>query len=312
METLRRNFTSIPPLAFATARATDEQTRAAFDALDGDGDGLLSREEVDSYLDKMGYGTDERARFFARTDADADGALTYEEFKLGWTFISTFSIANHTEGEVVRKPGAVRGMDLVIEKSSGCTIMICDHSSQVLIDGLDDCRVLIGPCAGSVFARRCTNCTIAVATRQLRTRGCERCTFHLYCATEPVIEASMAVQFAPFNASYPQLKKHFVDAALEPTANLWWAVYDFNEAEAVAEGAPHWSELPEGEWSPWIVPLQGAEGADLGPPENPVPRDARAPLPKDSMRGMAMGGPPPGMGAPPGMQRQGSRSCTVL
>ena len=91
METLRRKFTSIPPLAFATARATDEQTRAAFDALDSDGDGLLSQDEVDKYLDKKGFGADERGRFFARTDVNSDGVITYEEFRLGWTFISTFS-----------------------------------------------------------------------------------------------------------------------------------------------------------------------------------------------------------------------------
>ena len=52
------------------------------------------------------------------------------------------------------------------------TILICDHSSQVLIDGLDDCRVLIGPTEGSVFVRDCSDCVFTIATKQLRVRNC--------------------------------------------------------------------------------------------------------------------------------------------
>jgi len=305
---LLRRFSSVPTLAFASAKATEEQVRAAFDAMDSDGDGVLSAEEIGGYLDRKGYGEDERQRFFRRTDQNEDGGIDYDEFKRGWTFLSTFAIANHDDGEVMRKPGSVRGLDIVIEDCQNTTIAICDHTAQVQIDSLDDCRVLIGACTDSAFVRGCVNCEMTIGARQLRTRDCRDCTFYLYCATEPVIETSTRLRFAPYNAAYPQLGSHFTSANLAPAGNLWYAVYDFNGAEP--DAAEHWMELPESEWKPWILPIRGERGKDLGEPENPVPRDARAPLPKDSMRGMAMG--PPQLLEAPALHRQGSRSCCVL
>lgn len=61
----------------------------------------------------------------------------------------------------------------------------------------------MGACCSSVFVRNCSNCTFTVACKQLRTRDCVDCTFYLYSMTEPVIETSTRMFFAPFNGGYP-------------------------------------------------------------------------------------------------------------
>lgn len=54
----------------------------------------------------------------------------------------------------------------------------------------------------SVFVRECSNCSFTIACKQLRTRDCHDCTFYLYSKTEPVIELSDGLTFAPFNAAF--------------------------------------------------------------------------------------------------------------
>eukprot|EP00966_Prymnesium_polylepis_P316680 7317196-Prymnesium_polylepis.1 len=155
---LLRRFSSVPTLAFASAKATEEQVRAAFDAMDSDGDGVLSAEEIGGYLDRKGYGEDERQRFFRRTDQNEDGGIDYDEFKRGWTFLSTFAIANHDDGEVMRKPGSVRGLDIVIEDCQNTTIAICDHTAQVSVRAPHSAQLC--PTLDSSGARpNCADCT---------------------------------------------------------------------------------------------------------------------------------------------------------
>lgn len=41
---------------------------------------------------------------------------------------------------------------------------------------------------------------------QLRTRDCRDCTFYLFSLTEPVIELSSDIRFAPFNGGYSEVR----------------------------------------------------------------------------------------------------------
>jgi hypothetical protein len=45
-----------------------------------------------------------------------------------------------------------------------------------------------GPCADSVFARDCRDCTFHAVCQQWRTRDCTDCKLSLWCPNEPVIE----------------------------------------------------------------------------------------------------------------------------
>jgi hypothetical protein len=64
-------------------------------------------------------------------------------------------------------------------------------------------RVLVAASSESVFVRDCMDCEMTIACKQLRTRDCHNCTFYLYSKTEPIIELSDGIKFAPFNAAYP-------------------------------------------------------------------------------------------------------------
>lgn len=102
-----------------------------------------------------------------------------------------------------------------------------------------------------------------MAAGQLRTRDCRRCTFYLYSKTEPVIETSDDLTFAPWAARYPSCEAQFRATGFDPDRNLWNAVYDFNPDPARS----HWR----------IAGLEEAVELVVELPDEPPPHGERPP-----------------------------------
>jgi hypothetical protein len=208
---------------------------------------------------------------FAFTAPDGKGFATRDEYRK-YMFATYYSYSSRTGETLLKAPGTLDGQPFSMDDMKDCTIMLCDHSETVQVDRVTNCKILIAACCESVFLRNCTDCTIYVACKQLRTRDCVNCRVFLYSKTDPIIEASHTMLLAPFMASYPGLSKHMKSARLEPQYNHWKRIFDFS-ADDTKLPRPHWSIMDESEWGDeWII-----EGIP-GTPENPVPRDA---APKD-------------------------------
>ncbi len=157
--------------------------------------------------------------------------------------------------QLTKLPGSVSGQPFNIIDCKDCTITILDYCDQVQIDNVSNSKIFIGASSGSIFVRNCHNCTFTVACKQLRTRDCNDCTLYLYCKTEPIIECSEGMKFAPFNGAYPDHDKAMNAANLDPKNNLWYAVYDFNDE---LKSKKNWSILNESDEDGLWCPLGAA------------------------------------------------------
>eukprot|EP00515_Schizochytrium_aggregatum_P005296 CAMPEP_0202051218 /NCGR_PEP_ID=MMETSP0963-20130614/4489_1 /ASSEMBLY_ACC=CAM_ASM_000494 /TAXON_ID=4773 /ORGANISM="Schizochytrium aggregatum, Strain ATCC28209" /LENGTH=403 /DNA_ID=CAMNT_0048616371 /DNA_START=79 /DNA_END=1290 /DNA_ORIENTATION=+ len=190
-----------------------------------------------------------------------------------------YSFRDQSGQTLIKKEGDIAGQTFSICNLQSCEVQILDHSDQVLVDGITDCTVIIGPSSESVFVRKAKNCKFFIACKQFRSRDCENCLVSLYSKTEPVVETSTGMRFFPYSASYPNQTAHFAMAKLQPEHNHWCNVFDFNKGDASIP-EPHWELVPEAEgWPLWTT---GEEA------ENPVPATARAHVvPKE--QGFAIG-----------------------
>eukprot|EP00747_Dinoflagellata_sp_TGD_P112505 gnl/TRDRNA2_/TRDRNA2_171492_c0_seq1.p1 gnl/TRDRNA2_/TRDRNA2_171492_c0~~gnl/TRDRNA2_/TRDRNA2_171492_c0_seq1.p1 ORF type:complete len:1103 (+),score=237.74 gnl/TRDRNA2_/TRDRNA2_171492_c0_seq1:268-3309(+) len=205
---------------------------AVFEDADADKDGVLGLQDLLTYLgDYLCYGNAEISAFHkAYTDDDGKG-VTPDALKRGLKVLNPYLINKHSNKLIARRPGAFggrEGIDLQLEELSHCTVLICDRTEQVFVDEISNCMVLVGPCDSATFLRNCKDCTFWIVTRQLRTRDCENCTIYLHTETEPVIETSQNMSFAPLSAEYPGLSQQFSDAKFNARSNFWSAVFDFN------------------------------------------------------------------------------------
>lgn len=84
---------------------------------------------------------------------------------------------------LVKEPGTVNGQQFLIEEVSDCDIFVLDNCTSVQIDACTNCRIVLGPCAGSLFIRDCRNCTVVCAVQQFRSRDCSDMDVYLYSCT---------------------------------------------------------------------------------------------------------------------------------
>ncbi|GAB9477222.1 hypothetical protein Gpo141_00014284 [Globisporangium polare] len=206
----------------------------------------------------------------------ASDGTTFED-RNAWRkyeFETNYTFRNAQKQTLVKAPGKIGGQPFDLSDLSDCEVLLLDQCDQVQVDNLTNCRVFIGPCSESVFVRNCTNCIFTVACKQLRTRDSVQCSFYLYSLTDPIIETSQQMKFAPFNGAYNGIERHFDEARLEPTNNHWSQVYDFNDPD---KSGDNWKLMSsEEEAAPWVVNLDGLvpDPSALGACVNPVARDS--------------------------------------
>lgn len=186
-------------------------------------------------------------------------------------FTTFYTFSQRSNETLTKLPGDIAGQPFNIEDCTNCTIRLCDYSETVQVDRVQNCHIFIGACCESVFLRNITNCTVTLACKQLRTRDCSNCTIFLYSKTDPIIEASYSMRFAPFNGSYPGLDKHMKAANLDPKFNHWKRIFDFSTDNTTLP-VPHWEYFNMTEYKEWII--NDLPGYENKPCINPVPLDS--------------------------------------
>jgi hypothetical protein len=187
-----------------------------------------------------------------------------------------YRFVNQKGKTLIKQPGEINGINFALKDLEDCDVFLLDHTSQVLVDRCTNCRLFIGPVAGSFFIRTCVGCVVTVACRQFRTRDCTDSEFRLFCSTKsPIIETSTRLHFTWWNGAYPKLREHAAAAELLTATNFYNEIFDFNEKDATAV-APHWEVLAEGPRELQEVEVLGADGMPIGPCENPfvMPQNA--------------------------------------
>ena len=124
-------------------------------------------------------------------------------------------------------------------------IYILDWSKGMYIDECENCTIVVGPIDGSIFIRKCKNCKVSIIARQVRFRDSENIEIFTYCPSDPVVESSFNIFFAPFNAFFPHLSELFEKGGFNSSEkNHIDSVYDFTPSEVLGGGAAHFSLLP--------------------------------------------------------------------
>ena len=150
---------------------------------------------------------------------------------------------------IYRHYGDLNGADFKLRKNIKCEIFILDWSKGMYIDDCEDCKIVVGPIDGSVFIRGSKNCEFSIIARQVRFRNCENLKAFTYCPSDPAVESSFNIYFAPFNAFFPHLKELFVKGEFKKEEkNHIDTPYDFTPGEELGGGAQHYLKLPEEEF----------------------------------------------------------------
>lgn len=263
----RQRVTGHSLVAKASKYSKEADVRKAFDDMNDSSGEVLTLARLRSYLcDHLGFGQAEATSFFDRRTSAERGGIPFESFREGYATLNPYMIAGREKEVIVRKPGSLRGEGITLDRLEECEVYICDKTAQVFLDFCKRSLVLVGPCESSIFVRDCEDCTFWLACQQLRTNNCKRCTFHLHAKTEPIIETSEDLAFAPWAARYPGCSSHFQQAGFDPQKNMWNAIFDFSGVKSHS----HWRILPVNEVSALSLELDEPP-SESAVADNPVP-----------------------------------------
>lgn len=269
----RQRVTSPPPVSRARKTSKEEEVRRVFQEIDSRSCGELSLDDLRSYMcDYLGFGQADAESMMKQDGGIGQSSLDFDSFRKNYARLNPYSIMERQNEVIIRKPRALCGQMVQLDGLEDCQVYICDTSAQVMIDYCKRCTVLLGPCKSAVFVRNCEDCCLWVAGQQLRTRDCQRCTFHLYAKTAPIIETSEELSFGPWAARYPKCISHFENASFDSNRNFWNAIYDFSPSKT---GTSNWRIMPLEEVTELVVDLDEAPELAASPdsPLGPVTYD---------------------------------------
>ena len=163
--------------------------------------------------------------------------------------------------EETRLPDSIKGQPFSIEEVQDCEISLLDYTASLRIIRCEDTTIRCGPTKGICRVEGCRGCMITVACSHLIISECQDLIVFLLTASEPVLDSSSQITFAPYNLAYPFLHSHFSRAELDPTKNLW------SRVRTQLEYGGNWSLLPSEQFFLDRKDLHGCPS-----PEDPVPR----------------------------------------
>jgi len=295
-----------PETARASKRSKQPEIQKVFDLavnMLSSSETLSLRDLLSFMADYLGFGEAEVFTIF-NLFGDAASGMNFDAFTKAYPMMNPFMLIPHIgkirSGEaMVRKVGSLGGLkgssqQASLEYLEDCEVYICTVTAQAFVDDCKRSVIMFGPCESSVFVRNCEDCVFWLATQQLRTRDCKNCKFFLYSKTEPVIESSEDLAFAPWCAEYPGCGEHFQQARFDRQRNMWNAVFDFSGKPSHA----NWRIMPMEEVCTLRVELPNEEVAGLPSKPNglgtPITYEALCadPLASEESCGQSMGNIP--------------------
>lgn len=169
------------------------------------------------------------------------------EDRMKWTF------ANR-KNELLELPrDKVDDQTITGSNLTNCIIRLEGHSGSLQFAKLENCLVICGPTARSIFLDDCNNCKFVVACQQLRCHRSRNLDLYLKVTSRAIIEDCKQIQVAEYNSSYDAHDDDLDKSGLDPAVNNWNILDDFNWL-STDKPSPNWSILEHDQIIPdWIA-----------------------------------------------------------
>ncbi|XP_058124649.1 tubulin-specific chaperone C [Anopheles ziemanni] len=162
--------------------------------------------------------------------------------------------------QLIRLPRAVvNEQTITASKLRNCLILLEGYPGSLQFAQLDNCVVVCGPTARSIFLDACTDCKFVVACQQLRCHRSRSCDMYLNVTSRAIIEDCKGIRVARYNFQYKEIEEDFRYSGLDLSCNNWSTLDDFNWL-STDKPSPNWELLREEDtivdWSPYLERFQ--------------------------------------------------------
>ncbi|DBA73148.1 hypothetical protein WJX79_007037 [Trebouxia sp. C0005] len=151
-------------------------------------------------------------------------------------------LADLQQQTVVVNAEELAGGEYSLTNLQGCTVHLQGPMSALQIRALVECKVSTGPVTGPTFVYGAEDCTLQLASHQIRIHNAHRCALHIRARSNPIIEHSDGLQFTDYTPAYAGCDDQLQAAGLHKDSGLWREVQDFGWLKH--SQSPNWCIMP--------------------------------------------------------------------
>uniref|UniRef100_A0A182PA81 C-CAP/cofactor C-like domain-containing protein n=1 Tax=Anopheles epiroticus TaxID=199890 RepID=A0A182PA81_9DIPT len=206
---------------------------------------------------KFGFRSKKIVKMITEKDTKEDSSKqmvrqtgTSADDHIKWTF-------SERVGQLIGlQASSVNDQTITASKLKNCLVRIEGHPGSLQFAQLDNCIVVCGPTARSIFLDDCTGCKFVVACQQLRCHRSRDCDMYLNVTSRAIIEDCKGIRVARYNYQYENIEEDFRQSGLDLSCNNWHTLDDFNWL-STDKPSPNWSLLePDHTVADWDSYLQ--------------------------------------------------------
>ncbi|MCO5547894.1 hypothetical protein L7F22_001346 [Adiantum nelumboides] len=146
---------------------------------------------------------------------------------------------------VVRDLKDQEDLEVILENLTNCSVYIRGICRAMYVHKLSSCKVYAGPITGSALIEEVEDCTMMLASQQIRIHHVKKTDMYLRVRSRPIVEYTSDVRFAPYAFCYLGIENDLSAASLSEETGLWEQVDDFRWLRAIP--SPNWCILSKEE-----------------------------------------------------------------
>ncbi|KAH7294682.1 hypothetical protein KP509_27G013300 [Ceratopteris richardii] len=158
---------------------------------------------------------------------------------------SSCMIRDMENSTIVRDLKNQEDSEIILQNLINCSVYIRGVYRAMYAHNLRGCKVFSGPITGSSLIEEIEECTMMLASQQIRIHNAKMSDMYLRVRSRPIVEYTERVRFAPYAFTYSGIENDLSFANLHEETGLWEHVDDFRWLRAIP--SPNWSVLPEEE-----------------------------------------------------------------
>ncbi|MCO5597984.1 hypothetical protein L7F22_052073 [Adiantum nelumboides] len=159
--------------------------------------------------------------------------------------MSLSCVVRDLKGAVVVRDLKGQDLEVILENLTNCSVYIQGICRAMYAHKLSSCKVYAGPITSSALIEEVEDCTMMLASQQIRIHHAKKIDMYLRVRSRPIVEYTSDVRFAPYAFSYPGIENDLSAASLSEETGLWEQVDDFRWLRAIP--SPNWCILPKEE-----------------------------------------------------------------
>ncbi|SOV14819.1 tubulin binding cofactor c, putative [Plasmodium sp. gorilla clade G2] len=138
------------------------------------------------------------------------------------------SFQNMENKRIIKGFGETECSNLLLDNLVNCEIIILDILSSVLIQKIKHCTIWVSAVESSVMIYNCEDCNILSNSKQIRIHEAVDTHFYINTISNPIIENSTKLIFHKYNLIFDELSELLQKININKDSNKWMEIMDFN------------------------------------------------------------------------------------